>query len=50
MGVSSLGEDITEAKELYQEAVLALQLAPFHQNPIVFYEDLGIIGVLLQSD
>ena len=49
MGISTRGEDILEARDFYHEAVIALQMADYKQT-MVFFEDLGIVGVLLQSE
>lgn len=48
LGVSSKSNDIEKAPNLYEESIAASNLAK-QQNKIVFYDDLGIVGVLFQS-
>lgn len=47
IGVSSLGENIADAAIHYEEASIAAELATKKQ--IVFFQDLGIFGVLINS-
>lgn len=48
MGISQTGEHIGHVLDRYKEATLALRLAI--KKPIISYVDLGIVGVLLNTE
>ena len=48
MGVSSSSPSIEKAFQLYDESVASLKVTNYHQN-LVFFDSLGIIGMLLQA-
>jgi PucR family transcriptional regulator, purine catabolism regulatory protein len=48
MGVSSSSPSIEKASQLYDESIASLKVTNYHQN-LVFFDSLGIIGMLLQA-
>ena len=48
MGVSSSSPSIERASQLYDESIASLKVTNYHQN-LVFFDSLGIIGMLLQA-
>ncbi|SDN85176.1 XylR N-terminal domain-containing protein [Tenuibacillus multivorans] len=48
IGVSTSGEDIQLAPQLYHEASISLQMSNVH-GPITLFEELGVVGILLHS-
>lgn len=48
MGISLLGEHLEQANQRYQEALAAVNISGDY-TPIVYYEDLGMLGILLQT-
>jgi sugar diacid utilization regulator len=46
-GISQLEDDISQASRCYEEATIALRLAV--KKPIVPFQSLGIVGVLINS-
>jgi len=48
MGVSSSSPSIEKASQLYNESIASLKVTNYHQN-LVFFDSLGIIGMLLQA-
>lgn len=49
MGLSSRGTNIEEANSYYEEAKMAVRLATV-QHPVVAFDSLGVVGVLINSE
>lgn len=48
-GISSNCDSIEEVSNLYEESLTSSKIANHHKN-LVFYDDLGIIGILFKSE
>ena len=49
VGISSCSPTIEDSSNLYDESLAALRVANSHQ-PLVFFDSLGLVGMLLQTE